>query len=162
MLVPTNARISLLSCHFSGEHQEGSVRRSFTRFCAVQIYRSAVQNNSNTIHTWCAKQIPFSRQHVDCVSLEKSKGGRLQSALAYREKQGNERDGDGGTEEGIVCAKELCSQTFDRLALLSSTQPFSIDPTPPPPPPLQLVWAAAPTGGLSAHTPHSTQQQSSA
>lgn len=69
-------------------------------------------------------KFPSAVRHVDRVSLEKSKGGRLQCALAYREKQGEEREERG---EGIACAEELCSQTFDRLALLSSTQPFSID-----------------------------------
>lgn len=54
----------------------------------------------------------------------KAKLGMLQSALATRENRGGEGETEGEEEKakGMVCDAELCSQTFDRLALMSSTQ----------------------------------------
>lgn len=72
-----------------------------------------------------ANKFPSAVSMSSASPWRKAKSGMLQSALANREKQGRKGRGrgrQGARAEGMVSDAELCSQTFDRLALMSSTQ----------------------------------------
>lgn len=57
-------------------------------FGVVHVYKCIINNNSNPTHDDVPNKFPFSRQHVDRVSLEKRKVGNAAVCTGKERKTG--------------------------------------------------------------------------